>query len=139
MFRDPEGNERRELVAASVGRDRRKTIHRTFSRSSHALAQNSMSTLPSNTDVHLDQALLATFPESGAASFTPAEQSVLEASRRRLGSAAFASYQSQLSGSVSLLDVQLEGSPVGVHYTLPHDYPDCAPRIQVHCAAGRYT
>ncbi|KAL3130259.1 hypothetical protein ABBQ38_008092 [Trebouxia sp. C0009 RCD-2024] len=83
-------------------------------------------------------ALLATFPESGAASFTPAEQSVLEASRRRLDSAAFASYQSQLSGSVSLLDVQLEGSPVGVHYTLPHDYPDCAPRIQVHCAAGRH-
>lgn len=114
-------------------------MHRTFFRSSHALAQNSSRTVLTYTDVHLDQALLATFPESGAASFTPAEQSVLEASRRRLGSSALACYQSQLSGSVSLLDVQLEGSPVGLHYTLPHDYPDCAPRIQVHCAAGRYT
>ena len=86
-----------------------------------------------------EQALLATFPEAGAASFTPAEQSVLDASRRRVCSSAPASYQSQLSGSVSLLALQLEGSPIGMHYTLPHDYPDCAPRIQVHCAAGRYT
>lgn len=89
--------------------------------------------------VHADQALLATFPETGATSFTPAEQSVLEASRRRLRSSAPASYQSQLSGSVSLLDVQMQGSPVGLHYTLPHDYPDTVPRIQVQCAAGRYT
>ena len=87
----------------------------------------------------LMQALLATFPETGAVSFTSAEQSVLEASRRRVSSSAPASYQSQLSGSVSFFDMQMEGSPIGLHYTLPHDYPDCAPRIQVQCAAGRYT
>lgn len=89
--------------------------------------------------VNFIQALLATFPETGAVSFTSTEQSVLEASRRQISSSAPASYQSQLSGSVSFLAMQLEGSPIGLHYTLPHDYPDCAPRIQVQCAAGRYT
>lgn len=85
------------------------------------------------------QALLATFPETGAVSFTSAEQSLLDVSRRRVCNSAPASYQSQLRGSVSFLDMELEGSPIGLHYTLPHDYPECAPRIQVQCAAGRYT
>ncbi len=84
------------------------------------------------------QALTATFSEPGAVCFTTAEEALLTASRRRIdhhGSV----YQSQLSGSVSLVYQKLEGAPIGLHFTLPHDYPDCAPRIQVQCAAGRYT
>ena len=87
----------------------------------------------------VSQALAATFPEPSAVTFTSSEEAVLTSSRKQLLEASLASYQSQLSGSVSLLDMKLEGSPVGLHFTLPHDYPDSAPRIQVSCAAGRYT
>lgn len=70
---------------------------------------------------------------------TAAEQAAIETSKRWLSAQSSQVYTPQLSGSVSLLELQLEGAPIGLHYTLPHDYPDAAPRIQVQCAAGRYT
>lgn len=86
-----------------------------------------------------EQALVATFPEEGAVHFTAAEQAALDTSKQWLSAQASQIYTPQLSGSVSFLSLQLEGSPIGLHFTLPHDYPDAAPRIQVQCAAGRYT
>lgn len=85
-----------------------------------------------------DQALAATFPEEGALHFTASEQAALDTSRHWLSAQDSQTYTPQLSGSVNFLELQLAGSPIGLHFTLPHDYPDVAPRIQVQCAAGRY-
>lgn len=71
--------------------------------------------------------------------FTAAEQNAVDTSKRYLLAQNSQLYTPQLSGSISLLDLQLEGSPIGMHFTLPHDYPVAGPRIQVQCAAGRYT
>lgn len=43
----------------------------------------------------------------------------------------------QLGGQVTLLNLQLNGSPVGLHFTLPPAYPLVAPQLQVSlCELG---
>lgn len=84
------------------------------------------------------EALRATFPEDGAFVFSSTERLAFDqAAVLSEGKHSGDVEQADLSGTINLLDCLLNGTPVGVRFSLPPSYPLESPTVQMICTAGK--